>query len=90
MVYAHGGDKRTRQDTVEMMEELVREYVMHLTRVISETAEYKRSMDDEAVKFSLRLDPVRLKRVEDISRPCKEVERVSRVSLGGKCGVDTH
>lgn len=82
MVYAHGGEGDTPRETLETIERLVREYVMHLTRVISETAELKGSMDDEAVKFALRLDPAKLRRVSELSRDYKEVEDGSRISLG--------
>lgn len=81
MVYAHGGEGETPDETLHAIEVKVREYVMHLTRLISETAEYKGSMDDEAVKFCLRWDCAKLKTVAEMSRSYKEVQGGSRVSL---------
>lgn len=77
IVYAHGGEGETCEETLDEIESLVRKYVLHLTRVISETAECKGSMDDEAVKFALRMDLVKFKMISDMSTNNKELEDLS-------------
>lgn len=82
LVYAHGGDSGTSEETIDVLEEMVRVYIRDLTINISENASYKGSLDEEAVKFALRRDPWKLKQACIMFRTYKDIQKGSSVSLG--------
>jgi hypothetical protein len=84
MVYAHGGEGETPEETLREIELKLKRYVMDLTRTICEAAEHKGStvVDDECVRFALRLDPEKRRRVSDMAVARQEVEEGSRISRG--------
>lgn len=82
LVYAHGGEDGTPEETIDALENTARIYIRDLTINISETARYKGSLDEEAVKFALRRDSWKLKQACVMFRTYKDLQEGSRVSLG--------
>ncbi len=81
LVYAHGGDDGTPEETIDALESMARVYIRDLTRNISETARFKGSLDEEAVTFALRRDPWKMKHALMTFAAYKDVHERSRVSL---------
>lgn len=81
LVYAHGGDSGTPEETIDVLENMVRIYIRDLTINISENASYKGSLDEEAVKFALRRDPWKMQQACMMFRTYKDVQKGSSFSL---------
>lgn len=82
LVYAHGGDAGTPDETIDILESMTRTYIRDLTINISENARYSGSLNEEAVKMALRRDPWKLKKACVMFRMYKDVQEGSNVSLG--------
>lgn len=82
LVYAHGGDTGTPEETIDVLEDMVRKYIRDLTINISENARYKGSLDEDAVKLALRRDPWKQKKACVMFRMYKDIQEGSNVSLG--------
>lgn len=82
LVYAHGGDAETPEETIDVLENMVRNYTRDLVINISENARYRGSLDEEAVKFALRRDPSKLNQACMMFRTYKDVQERSSISLG--------
>ena len=82
LVYAHGGDAGTPEETIDVLQDMVRTYVRDLTINISEYARFKGTLDEDAVKLALRRDPSKLKQACVLFRAHRDVRESSSASLG--------
>lgn len=81
LVYAHGGDDGTPEETIDVLDKMVRAYIRDLTIVISENARHIGRLDENSVKLALRRDPWKQKQACIMFRLHKEIQEGSVVSL---------
>lgn len=85
MVFAHGVEGRTSEETIDTLEYLAREYVQDLVMIIDEMTDYKGGVvDDEVVLLSLRKDLPKFKRAKEMIKSYNSVEKGSVFSLNMK------